>query len=124
MSKVGSIRSVSLDGFSYDVLADSPANKKPGVKNEAIPTSGDALIKQMVQIPAIEGLVLKVADVKTRQQLEYSAEKGEKIKLVLTYRNKETDFAMGTFDIDSVEMTEGKATVNIYPDRPVTSQSV
>lgn len=122
MGKVGSIRSVSLDGFSYDVFADSPANKKPGVKNEAIPTSGNALIKQMVQIPAIEGLVIKIPGVKEREQLEFSADKGD-VKVVITYRNKDTDYAMGTFDIDSIEMTEGKATVNIYPDRPVTSQS-
>ena len=123
MSKVGSLRSISIDGFSYDVFADSPANKKPAVTNEAMPTSGKALIKQTVSVASLEGVTIKIPGVKERQQLEYSSEKGDNIKFVVTYRNNDTDYFVGTFNIDDVAMTDGKATVNIYPDQPVASQS-
>jgi hypothetical protein len=122
-NKVGSLKGITVDGFDYDTFADSTANKKPNFTNEVMPTSGDGLVKQVVQVASIEGVTFKVKSVSDRQQLEYSCEKGDGIKIILKYRNGDKDFIIGSFAIDGVEMTDGKATINILPSKPVESQA-
>lgn len=122
-NKVGSMKRVSLDGFDYPVFNDSDTSKKPPVTNEVLQTSGGGIPKQTVNTPSREGITIGVPTAKKLQQLEYSAEKGENIKMFIEYRNGDIDHMIGTFNIDESTSMDGKATVNLLPTEPVVPQS-
>lgn len=122
-NKVGSMKRVGIDGFDYLVFNDSDTSKKPTVTNEVLQTSGGGIPKQTVNTPNRDGITIAVPTVRQQEQLQFSSEKGENLKMFIEYRNGDIERMIGTFNIDDMTSMDGKATVSLMPTEPVVSQS-
>lgn len=121
--KVGSLKRVNIDGFDYRPFTDSDVNKKPPVTNEVLQTAGGGIPKQTVNTQSFDGITIATPTVKEQEQLMYSAEKGEDLKMFIEYRNGDIDHIIGTCNIDGISSMDGKATVSLLPTEPVVRQS-
>jgi hypothetical protein len=119
MGKVaGSIKGVSLDGIGFDVTGDSSPSVVGGkTENDAIPTSGQAILKKTNRIQKIESLDIGCGDEELETLRELS---NREVPFPLSYTTagRGTFISTGAIELESHSPEEAKATVTLLPVVP------
>lgn len=121
MSRLGGTpRSASINGVSFDVMADTNVSiMSHEYENDAIPTSGVPVQKKTKRVPMAESLVLGVS-YEELVVLRDWANSLDKHTFSLTFAGGDVAKAKGTFNVDSFESEECRATIKIMPDEDWT----
>lgn len=111
----GSIKSVRLDGTSFDVLGDSNFSEVGGnSENEAIPTSGTNIKKMTRRAEIREGVVLACNGFE-RDILKTLSERTSDFPMSYTTAAGDTFSADGWIEFENRETEEIRATVQLHP---------
>jgi len=118
MKTGGSIRALTLDGISFDVMGDAGLDEiLSQFENELIPTSGKPMRKMTKRIQTVEGVVLG-ANKADHQTLIAFSDQLEEIKLSYTDAEGNTMKAQGTINIEGNNTEENRTTISLLPSVP------
>lgn len=114
----GSLRRVTLDGVTYDVMPDSNV-KEPGskYKNEPIVTSGRTMRKMTAQSEAREGVVVACNGAE-REQLKALAERTGTYAMSYELASGDVYRCTGFIEFESRETEENRATLMLCNTTP------
>jgi len=111
----GSLLKVTINGVSYDVLADTNLDVvPPRFKNEALATSGRNLRKQTRQVQEVKSVVI-ACNADERAQLITVAENTVDVTLAYTTAAGDVFRASGWIDFEKWETLEHKASLTLFP---------
>lgn len=121
MSKAGSTRKLVLAGISFNVMADSDANKTSGVLNEANRHSGGSSQKQTL-LPGDINSVTVDASTAEVEQLETLAKSVIAITMSLTYADGSVYSSPGFINLAEHTSQDNKIDVTMFPSSGVWSR--
>ena len=111
----GSIRKLTLDGISFDVMADANFNKTgSSTENDRIPTSGKSFKKMTKRVQKVESVVIKV-NTDEDEILEGLADRLEDFPMSYTKADGSVYRATGSIEYESSETMENRGTVQLHP---------
>ena len=114
MSKAGSTRKLVLAGISFNVMADSDANKTSGVLNEATRHSGGNSQKQTL-LPGDINSVTVDASTAEVEQLETLAKSVVDIPMSITYIDGSVYSSPGFITLAEHTSQDNKIDVTMFP---------
>jgi len=121
MSKAGSTRKLVLGSISFNVMADSDANKTSGVLNEANRHSGGNSQKQTL-LPGDINSVTVDASTAEVEQLETLAKSVAPITMSLTYADGSVYSSPGFINLAEHTSQDNKIDVAMFPSSGVWSR--
>ncbi|HUX61448.1 MAG TPA: hypothetical protein VMV32_09075 [Ignavibacteriaceae bacterium] len=111
----GSILKITLDGITFDVMADSNFNETgSGFENDRIATSGKSFKKMTKRVEKVESVILK-ANANDKQQLKYLSEKLEDFPMSYKTADGSVRRAKGSIYFETRETEENRATIQLHP---------
>lgn len=111
----GTIRNVTLDGVSFDVMADSNISEVGSShENEMVPTSGRNVRKMTKRVEVREGLVL-AANGAERELLKALAERTDDFPMSYQTAGGDTYRADGSIEFATRETEENRAAITLLP---------
>lgn len=111
----GSIRQVTLDGVTFDAVADANVKATPSqFENSAIATSGRNLHKMIKRVQSREGVVLIVNGAE-QEALKALAERTADFPMSYTTAGGDVYRAVGWIEFESHETEENRASVQMHP---------
>jgi hypothetical protein len=111
----GSIVKVTINGTSYDAIADTNLDvTPPRIKNEGIATSGRNMRKQTRQVQEVKSVVI-ACNADERAALITVAENTTDVTLAYTTAAGDVWRASGWIDFEKWETLEHKATLTLFP---------
>jgi len=111
----GSIRKLTLNSVTYDVLHDANFDIiGSGYENTALPTSGDAIRKMQKRVKAIESVIVK-ANGAEKEALTAGADDTKDIPMAFTTAAGDTYRAVGFYEFAKLQTEELRAELKLYP---------
>ena len=111
----GSIRKVTLDGVTYDVMADANVSEVGSAfENTMIPTSGQSVKKMQKRVQTREGIII-ACNGADRELLQALSEQVADFPLSYVTAGGDTYRATGGIEFESRETEENRATVTLLP---------
>lgn len=115
MSAVGSLRKVTIDGVSYDVMADTNITfKRSRFEKEGIPTSGNPLIKMTKRIQTVESVDLGCS-VDEMEELSSKADSIADVTMAFELADGSIYRGTGHINFEQYESETGKITLTLIP---------
>jgi hypothetical protein len=117
MSKdiTGTIRKVTLDGVTFDVMADTNVTEVgSGWQNEAVPTSGRNLRKMTKRVETREGITLACNGAE-REVLKDLADRSADFPMSYETAAGDVYRATGWIEFENRETEESRATIQMLP---------
>jgi len=117
MSTSGSVRSLSIDGISFDVMSDANLSGLLNeFENDMIPTSGSPMLKKMRRIVKVESVVLATNWAEKEVLIEF-ADQLDLVTFSIEYASGTILKTKGTFNIESDESEENRTSITILPSQ-------
>lgn len=111
----GSIRKLTLDGITFDVMSDANLSKTGSqFENDRIATSGKSFKKMTKRVTKVESVVIKL-NVDEDEILEGLAERLEDFPMSYTTASGSVYRAVGSIEYESFETMENRGTVQLHP---------
>jgi hypothetical protein len=111
----GTLRKVTLDGVTFDVMADTNVNEVGSAfQNEAIPTSGRNLKKMTRRVEARGGVAL-ACNGSEREVLKDLAERTADFPMSYETAASDVYRATGWIEFENRETEESRATIQMHP---------
>lgn len=111
----GSIRKITLNGITYDVMADSNFNETGSAhENDRIPTSGASFKKMTKRVQKVESVVVK-ANPDERQLLKAQSDALTDFPMSYTTADGSVRRANGSIFFENRETEENRATLQLHP---------
>ena len=111
----GSIRKLTLDGQTFDVLHDANFNEVGSAyENTAIPTSGGVIRKMQKRVQTVESVIVK-ANGAERDTLKAGADKPGDIPMAYTTAAGDTYRCTGFYEFVKRETEENRAELKLFP---------
>lgn len=112
---VGTIRKVTLDGITFDVMGDTNI-KEVGSRyqSEAIPTSGRNLHKMTKRVETREGVTI-ACNGSEREVLKGLAERTTDFSMSYQTANGDVFRTVGWIEFENRETEESRATIQMIP---------
>jgi hypothetical protein len=117
MPNSGTIRSLTIDGVTYDVPADINITFNiSSFETEGVPTTGRTMMKKTRRVPTQEGIVVMTSPaemVALKEKAESLAEKTFSVELADGSIFK----TAGEFNYENVETEENRSSIIIIPNK-------
>lgn len=111
----GSIRKLTLNGITFDVLSDSNFNETGSAyENDRIPTSGESFKKMTKRVQKVESVVVR-ANPAVRKQLADLADSTSDFPMSYTTADRSVRRANGSINFENRETEENRATIQLHP---------
>ncbi len=111
----GSIKKVTLNGVTYDVMADANVSEVGGgTANDMLPTSGRNVRKTTKRVQTREGIIL-ACNGSERELLQALSESDGDFPMSYETAGGDTYRATGVIEFESRETEENRATVTLLP---------
>ncbi len=111
----GSIRKLTIEGISFDVVADADLEEVvTEFENSMIATSGPGMRKMEKRIPTTSGIVLGT-DSAGRATLKAFAERLTDLKISYTKAFGDTRKCQGAIEIENTTTMENRTTIQVLP---------
>lgn len=115
MSVTGSIRKVTLNGITFDAMADANFSEIGSqFENEAVPTSGRNLRKMTRRAKNVESVVL-ACDGSEREIISNLADQVDDFPMSYETASGDVYRATGWIEFENRETEEGRATIQMHP---------
>lgn len=113
----GTVLSVILNGYSYDVPADINITfNRSGFTIEGIPTSGKTVMKYTRRVQSMDSVILMV-NPSEMENLNNDAESLSDMTMAVKLADGSTYRTTGRVNFESYESEEGRATVTLIPSK-------
>lgn len=109
----GSIRRISLNGISFDVMGDADFSKVPTTVNDAIATTGGVVHTIVKQASKVTGVVLDGSDGIANQQIHDLHDTITPFPISYTKANGDVVSGAGRINITSDTTAEGRIEIEI-----------
>lgn len=117
----GSIRKLTLDGVTYDVLGDANFSETgSGFESDAVPTSGDNIHKMTKRAKKVEGVVVGCNGTE-RDALEALADRTTDFPMSYETASGDVYRAQGWIEFENRETEENRASIQLHPRKKWTS---
>ncbi len=114
-NNTGTLKKVTLDGTTYDVMADTNINfKNSDFTKEGLATSGKTLIKMTKRIRNVESCVLGCTP-DEMEDLSAKADSLTDITMAFTLADGSVYRGKGHINFDGYESDSGKITLTLIP---------
>ena len=111
----GSIRKLTLDGITFDVMADSNFSETgAGFENDRIPTSGASIKKMTKRVQKVESVVIK-ANPEEKQRLQVLNDRLTDFPMSYTTADGSVFRTNGSINFETRETEENRATIQLHP---------
>lgn len=112
---VGSLRRVTLDGITFDVMPDANVDEVGSAwENDALPTSGRTLRKMMKRVETREGVVL-ACNGSEREILREIADRQSDIPMSYETAAGDVYRCVGFIEFEKRETEENRASIKMFP---------
>ena len=111
----GSIRNVTINGVTYDVLADANFSETGSrFENEGIATSGETIRKMTRRVPQVESVIVKAAGA-DKERLKGIADGIDDVSMSYETAAGDVYRATGFIEFENRETEENRATLTMIP---------
>ena len=116
MSAVGSVKKVSIDGFTFNVMGDANFDHKKGrFETEAVVHSGGNTMSKKFRAQNVESVGLQ-CDAAEAEVLKELSERLTNYDLSYTTANDDIFRAVGNIDFEGHDTEKGLATIKMIPE--------
>lgn len=118
---VGSVKSVTIEGQSFNVAADVNATFTPTSHEKSkLATSGKAMTKSVKRVQLLEGLVLLING-SDLEALKFYVEADSDKQVIVTLASEDSYQALAEINLEGYETEEGRATISVHPSEEWTA---
>ena len=111
----GSIRNVTIDGVSYDVLGDSNFSEVGSqYMNEAVPTSGKNIRKMTRRVQSVSSVII-ACEGSEKGRLETISDSNQDVSMSYETANGDVFRCDGFIEFESRETDENRGTLTLIP---------
>ena len=115
MSVSGTPRVLELNGIAFNLLADVDVSEMGGsVEKEAIPTSGENMMKMTRRAQTRESVVVACSD-EERELLQALSERVANFPMSYTTAAGGSYHATGSIEFETRTLSENRATIKLLP---------